>query len=43
MNDEHSKDLSRLVVGAQDCDEARRFYNLPAGKHGDIEIIDMDP
>ncbi|KAH4044785.1 hypothetical protein HBH98_191250 [Parastagonospora nodorum] len=43
MNHRNAVDLSLLVVGDRDRDEASRFYKLAAGKYGDVEVVDVDP
>jgi len=43
MNHRNAFNLSLLVVGDRDRDEASRFYKLAAGKYGDVEVVDVDP
>jgi hypothetical protein len=43
MNSFNVRDLSILVVGSRDRENAKRFYRLEATTHGDIEIVDLDP
>jgi hypothetical protein len=43
MNHHNVWDLARFVVGERDREETKRFYELPAGMHDGVQIIDVSP